>query len=156
VVNGSTSVDKALDLGANFVLSKPVKEIRWRSVLDASVQQMQREHRRYFRYKVDLPVQLQNQNAQIFRAKMKNVSEGGLAIQLIDPVRPEGLVDVQFELPSINPYNFCARAEVVWSDAFVMGLRFLHADAASRSALQLWLNSLEAQLQLRELSQSAE
>jgi CheY-like chemotaxis protein len=152
VVNGST-VDRALDLGANFVLSKPVQEMRWRGVLHAALHQMQSEHRRYFRYEVDLPVRLENQDAATFRARMKNVSEGGLAIRLIDPVRLEGVVTVEFELPSINPQILRAKAEVVWSDAFLMGLRFLHADAAPGSALRLWLNSLEAQFQFRESSQ---
>jgi CheY-like chemotaxis protein len=150
VVNGSTSVDKALGLGANFVLSKPVEEFRWRSVLHAALQQMEREHRRYFRYEVDLPVRLQNQAAQVFRGRMKNLSEGGLAIQFIDPVKLEGVVEVQFELPSVNPQTFRAKASVIWSDASTMGLRFLHPDAAAASALQPWLNSLESQLQLRE------
>lgn len=46
-----------------------------------------------------------------------------------------------------------AKADVVWSDAFVMGLRFLYAEEASGSALRAWLNSLEAKLQFRESSQ---
>jgi CheY-like chemotaxis protein len=153
VVNGSTDVDTALDLGSNFALSKPVREIRWRSVLNAALPKMEREHRRYFRYDADLPVRLRNHDGQTFRARMKNVSEGGLAIQAVDPVRHEGVINVEFEVPSIEPQVFRAKAEVVWSDAFVMGLRFLYADEASGSTLQAWLKSLDAQLLLREWSQ---
>jgi hypothetical protein len=84
---------------------------------------------------------------------MKNVSEGGLAIDLVDPLRFKGVVTVEFELPSVEPRAFRAKADVVWSDAFVMGLRFLYIDKDSGVALQMWLNSLEAQSHFREWSQ---
>jgi len=153
ILSGLTSVEEALDLGANFVFSKPLQQTRWTNVLDAAIPMLQREHRRYFRYSADLPVRLHKHDGEILRARMKNVSEGGLAIQPIDPVRLEGVIDVEFYLPSIEPQGFRAKAEVVWSDALVTGLRFLHADKSSGRALQSWLNSLEAQLLLREWSE---
>jgi len=156
VVNGSTSVDTALDLGSNFVLSKPVQEIRWRTVLNAARPKMEREHRRYSRYEVDLPVRLRNHVGQTSRARMKNVSEGGLAIRPIDPVRLEGFINVEFDAPGVEPKAFRAKADVVWSDAFAVGLRFLYADETSGGALQGWLNSLEAQLQFRESSKRSQ
>jgi hypothetical protein len=154
VVNGSTGVEAALDLGSTFVLSKPVQEIRWRTVLTAALPKMEREHRRYFRYDANLPVQLRNHDGQILRARMKNVSEGGLAIKLVDPLRLEGVVNVEFDVPGVKPQPFRAKAEIVWSDIFVMGLRFLYANEASGSILRTFLNSLAVQLQLRESAQS--
>jgi DNA-binding response OmpR family regulator len=150
VVNGSTSVDAALDLGANFVLCKPVQETRLRSVLHAALPKMEREHRRYFRYETDLLVRLRNHDGHTFPARMKNVSQGGLAIKPVDPARFEGVINVEFEVPSVEPQVFHARADVVWSDAFATGLRFLYVEKDSGVALQAWLNSLEAQLQFRE------
>jgi CheY-like chemotaxis protein len=153
IVNGVTSPEAALDLGANFVISKPIQQPRLRSVLDAAVPKMEREHRRYFRFPVDLPVRFRNPLGQPFAAKMKNVSEGGLAITLVDPVRLTGVVVVEFELPSINPQPFYAKADVVWSDSFVMGLRFLYIEKDSGTALQSWLTSLEAQSHFHESAQ---
>jgi CheY-like chemotaxis protein len=150
VVNGSTSAEAALDLGANFILSKPVQQARLRSVLDIAIPKMEREHRRYFRYDVDLPVRFRNPLGQSFTATMKNVSEGGLAIKLVDPVKLKGVVTVEFDLPSVEPQVFHAKADIVWSDSFVMGLRFLYIEKNSGVALQAWLNSLEAQFQFRE------
>ena len=155
IVNGVTSPEAALDLGANFVISKPIQQPRLRSVLDAAVPKMEREHRRYFRFPVDLPVRFRNPLGQPFAAKMKNVSEGGLAITLVDPVRLTGVVVVEFELPSINPQPFYAKADVVWSDSFVMGLRFLYIEKDSGTALQSWLTSLEAQSHFRESAQQS-
>src|SRR5205807_1009315 len=138
IVNGSTSSEAALDLGANFVLSKPIQQTRLRSILHIAVAKMEREHRRYFRYDVDLPVRFRNPLGESFTASMKNVSEGGLAIKLVDPVRLKGVVIVEFELPCIEPETFHAKAEVVWCDSFVVGLRFLYIEKASGVALQRW------------------
>ncbi len=150
IVNGSTSSEAALDLGANFVVSKPIHQTRLRSILHIAVAQMEREHRRYFRYDVDLPVRFRNPLGQSLTASMKNVSEGGLAIKLVDLVRLKGVVLVEFELPSVEQQTFHAKAEVVWSDSFVVGLRFLYIEKESGAALQTWLNSLESQFRFRE------
>lgn len=153
VVNGFTSAEEALNLGADFALSKPIHQARLRSVLDIAVAKMEREHRRYFRYEVDLPVRFRTPLGQSFSARMKNVSEGGLAINLVNPLRLQGVVIVEFELPSVEPQAFQARADLVWSDSFVMGLRFLYIEKDSGVALQTWLSSLEAQLHFRESAQ---
>jgi len=145
VLNGSTSAEAAIDLGANFVLSKPIHPVRLRSVLYVAVSKMEREHRRYFRYEAELPVQLRTPAGQFIVATMKNVSEGGLAIKLVDPIKLKGVVVLEFELPSVEPQTFHAKAEVVWSDSFVVGLRLLYVRRESVAALQEWLSSLEAQ-----------
>lgn len=150
VVNGLTSTGTALDLGANFVLCKPIHETRLQSVLDIAFTRMECEHRRYFRYNTDLPVRLQNQLGRSFAARMKNLSGGGLAIRLVDPIHLKGVVPVEFDIPSIETYRFRAKADVVWSDSFEMGLRFLHIERDSENALNLWLASLEAQSQLHQ------
>jgi DNA-binding response OmpR family regulator len=149
VANGSTSVEAALDLGANFVLCKPIQETRLRQFLEVAVPKMEREHRRYFRYHADLPVQIRNHDGKTFTARMQNVSEGGLAIKLPLNLRLEGVVNVDFEIPSVYPQTFRSKADVVWSDSFVVGLRFLHVERDSEGALRDWLSSVEAQQQLR-------
>ncbi len=153
VVNNWTSAEEAIDLGADFALSKPIQQTRLRNILDIAVPKMEREHRRYFRYDVDLPVRFRNPLGQSFTARMQNVSEGGLAIKLINPVNLKGVVNVEFEIPSVEPQAFQAKADVVWSDSFVMGLRFLHIERHSGVALQTWLSSLEARFRFHEMAQ---
>ena len=67
---------------------------------------------------------------------MKNISEGGLAIKLVDPVKLKGVVVVEFKLPSVESQTFSARADVVWSDSFVLGLRFLYVEKHSEGTLR--------------------
>jgi CheY-like chemotaxis protein len=147
VVNGSTSVETALDLGANFVLRRPIQEARLRSVFDIALPKMECEHRRYFRYEMDLPVRLRNHLGRSCTARMKNLSEGGLAIKLVGPMQLKGVVPVEFDIPSIEPHAFQAKADVVWSDSFEMGLRFLYIEKGSGVALKSWLGLLESQSQ---------
>jgi len=153
VVNGTTSGGAALELGANFVLGKPIQEARLHSVIESVVPKMEREHRRYFRYEVDVPAQFRNHQGQSFNTRVKNVSECGLAVKLIDPFRLEGVVVVEFEVPSLDPRGFRAKADVVWSDSFAMGLRFLYIEKESGAALQSWLGSLESQYRFRAMAQ---
>src|SRR6202035_5793642 len=111
VVNGFTSAEEALNLGADFAISKPIQRSRLRTILDATVPKMEREHRRYFRYDVDLPVRFQTSPGQCFDGKMKNVSESGMAVKLVDPLRLTGVVTVEFELPSVAAQVFHAKAD---------------------------------------------
>jgi len=154
IVNGGTSVSEAIERGANFVLNKPLQDGRLCACLDIAVPKMEREHRRYFRHEIDLPVKLQLHTGQSFLAKMLNVSEGGFAILISEPL-PEGVLSVQFDLPSIDPENFRGRAVVVWASDSVTGLRFRYIEPHCRAGFQAWLDSLEAQLRFRESVQAS-
>jgi PilZ domain-containing protein len=149
IVNGRTSVSEAFEMGANFVLAQPIQDGRICAVLDMAVPKMEREHRRYFRHPVDLSIELQLYTGESFRAKMRNVSEGGFAIRTSETL-PEGVVTVQFDLPSVEPETLRGRAVVVWAGASVARLRFLYLEPHCRAGFQAWLDSMEAQLRFRE------
>ena len=149
VVNATTSASMAIDAGADFVLAKPVQEKQLQSILDIALPRMEREHRRYFRHKIDLPVELTSQSGETFTAKLLNVSESGVALTRFGTSAASGVVSVRFELPSAHSQTFQAKADVVWNDSFAMGLRFLRIDPGCRQGFTAWLDSLEAQLQFR-------
>lgn len=149
VLNGKTSVSAAVEAGANFVLGKPVPDTLLGSHLDIALPRMDREHRRYFRHKVDPSIMLSG-SAETVVGKIMNVSEGGLALTQFGPGAVEGTVTIQFELPGTSAQVFRAKAEVVWRDAFAIGLRFLRIEPDCRLSFEAWLESLEAQMQFRE------
>jgi CheY-like chemotaxis protein len=150
VVNGTTSVSAAIEAGANFVLGKPVQDASLRRFLDIALPRMEREHRRYFRYKVDLPVEVLLQTGESFAGKVINISEGGVAITCFGPSLLGGVVRIRFMIPSVHPHTFEAKAEVAWSNVYAAGLRLLHIELESRVYFRAWLDSLDAQLKFRE------
>jgi CheY-like chemotaxis protein len=155
VVNDAGREREAIEEGADFALNKPVQQNRLNNILELAIPKMEREHRRYFRYPVDLPVRFCDPLEQAFlRGSIQNISEGGLAIKLIDPVKLKGVVIVEFELPSVEPQLFHGKAEIVWSDAFAMGLRFLYVEKAASVCFYSWLSSLEARMRFHESVQS--
>ena len=152
VLNGKTSVSAAVEAGANFVVGKPVAGTLLRSQVEIALPRMERDHRRYFRHRVDLPITLSG-TAESVVGKIMNVSEGGLALTQFGPAAIEGTVTIQFDLPGTTARVFRAKAEMVWKDAFAVGLRFLRIEPDCRSSFEAWLESLEAQLQFRETAQ---
>jgi len=149
VLNGETTVSAAVEAGADFVIAKPVPNTLLRSHLDIALPRMEREHRRYFRHRVDLSITLSGSTDTIV-GKIMNVSEGGLAVTLLTVADVEGVVTIQFELPGTTAQVFRAKAEVVWRDSLAIGLRFLRIEADSRRSFEAWLESLEGQLLFRE------
>jgi DNA-binding response OmpR family regulator len=153
VVNGTPS-STVIEAGANFVLAKPVQDRLLRSFLEVALPMMEREHRRYFRHKVDLPVKLLCHTGESFIGRIMNVSESGLALTHFGPIPGEIVLTVQFDLPSTDRQVFQARAAVVWKDSHVMGLRFICIEPGCCSYFEAWLASLEAQERFRESIQS--
>lgn len=151
VVNGSIGERDAIELGADFALNKPVQQTRLNNILELAIPKMEREHRRYFRYQVDLPVRFRDTLEPSFiTGSIQNISEGGLAIKLIAPIKLKGVVIVEFDLPSVEPQLFHGKAEIVWSDSFTMGLRFLYIGKDASACFHSWLNSLEARVRFHE------
>jgi CheY-like chemotaxis protein len=149
ILNGKTSVSSAIEAGANFVVGKPVLDTLLRSHLDTALPRMEREHRRYYRHKVNVSIKI-SCSTETAVGKIVNVSEGGMALTHFGPAALEGIVTIEFDLPGTTAHVFRAKAELVWRDAFAIGLRFLRIENDSRLPFEAWLKSLDAQLQFRQ------
>ena len=155
VVNGTTSISEAMQGGANFVLGKPLAQDRFQAYLEMARASMEREHRRYFRFAVNLPVHARGSGETCVKGVMANISEGGLAMRLPAGCNLPETVRLEFEVPSIEPFTVQAKGEVVWRDRTgLFGARFLYMNEESRQRLQEWLNQLYAQLALQGIEES--
>src|SRR5260370_14505992 len=81
IINSSTSVRQAFDLGANFVLDKPLTAERFTPTLRAAQGLMKREQRRYFRNALETEPVVTLPEGKEHRIRILNLSEGGMAVE---------------------------------------------------------------------------
>jgi DNA-binding response OmpR family regulator len=141
MIGGKTSVRQAFNLGANFVMEKPISYERAARSFRAAHGLMLRERRRYFRHAVDIPVTLSFPDfGDGISATIENLSEGGLAIRTRGetPVQ-NGCVKLNFTLPG-REHLMDVKGEVAWAvpDGRA-GIRFLYMNDRSRRELDNWL-----------------
>jgi len=146
IVNGNTSTQKAFQLGANFVLPKPVSALNAMRCFGAAVGFMVRERRRYFRYPVEMPVTVVFGEGQELKCTATNISDGGMAISFRGKIPRGGVSRVVFELPgTATPIE--PKAQIAWADGTGRaGLRFTDV-AKSHQQLEQWLNEQFEKLQ---------
>ena len=142
MVNGRTKAGNAITQGANFVLTKPISRQSLDAYLNVALTFVNREFRRYFRYRVDLPVQI-TANERDFKATAVNVSEGGLGLKVNADAAIEGTVSLKFNLPELDNALLETKAEVMWKkDPGQLGVRFLYMSKASADPFHKWLQIL--------------
>ena len=130
---------EALQGGANVVLRKPLDA----AAIVASIKTfrgiMESERRRYFRHHVTIPVSFVV-DGSTQRAMMENLSEGGMAVTMRNPLARSSSVEFSFELP-FGP-RVAGQAQVMWmNDAGIMGLEFRLFHGSSREHLVDWLKN---------------
>jgi CheY-like chemotaxis protein len=154
VVNGPRADVRGFQsTGANFFVWKPVSAENIKAQLNKAFDAIQREHRRYFRYKVSLPISLGTEMDGFTSARLINLSEQGMAVLLRRSVKPEEVLSLRFDLPSIDPYHIEATGEVIWTDARGrVGIKLLSMPSEARRKYTEWLDVLRGQLEFRRLS----
>jgi len=141
ILNGSTSTQQAFQMGANFVLQKPISALNAKRCLGAAINFMIREQRRYFRHPVEIPATVAFGEGEKLKATMTNISEGGMAIFFRGKL-PKGAVSTaNFKLPGVaTPLE--PKVQIAWmDDSGRAGLRFTDLSKDSREQLDRWLAS---------------
>ena len=142
IVNGKTSLATAMELGSNFVLGKPLDLDRLTTYFQSSLHKMEREHRRYFRYQLSLDAEVVRRDGKVVPAQILNVSDGGLAIRLLDRAHLHGSVTIRFTLPNTQRTVISAVALLCWSREPIFGMKFFGMDEESEQAYSEWLSSM--------------
>lgn len=138
IVNGRTTVRDAFDLGANFVLDKPLTVERVQRSFRAAHGLMMRERRRYYRNPVHAIVMVITADGRQVRARLVNLSEGGMAVTVGEPLATNTNVRIQFKMPH-NGSPVEAKAVVSWVAEDKIGLRFLHMEQRMQRELEQWI-----------------
>ena len=138
ILNGTTTTQQAFQMGANFVLQKPISALNATRCFSAALNFMIREQRRYFRHPVEIPATLGSGEGQKMKATITNISEGGMAIFFLGRF-PSGSVSANFKLPgATTPLE--PKVQIAWmDDSGRAGLRFIDMPKGSQEQLGQWL-----------------
>jgi DNA-binding response OmpR family regulator len=151
VLNGKkTTTQEAFDMGVNFVLQKPISNLNASRCFNAALNFMVRERRRYYRAPAKMAVRVILEDKEL-RATSTNISEGGIALILRQPIPKNGKARLQFTLPETS-ISLEIESEVAWADIKGhVGLRFQNVPASTQQHLEKWLST-----QLPELAGARE
>ncbi|HXW89902.1 MAG TPA: PilZ domain-containing protein, partial [Terriglobales bacterium] len=98
-----------------------------------------REHRRYFRHPIIVPVLFRRKQAGESFGRSLNISEGGLAVTTASPLLVGEQVTVEFALLG-PPLHVKAKSKVCWhKDTGETGLSFVFLPPGVASELRAWL-----------------
>ena len=139
VVNGKTTTQDAFQSGANFVLQKPLTPLHAARCLNAALNFMVRERRRYYRHPVDMPLQVVLPGKPELTAMATNISEGGMAIRILGKLPKDAKGQFRFTLPETNT-SLELNGHVAWADGTShAGIRFIEVPQSAQYQLEKWL-----------------
>ena len=140
IVNDYRQMKDAFATGANFVLSKPISAADATRILRFTRGMITRMVRRFLRVAVPHLAHV-DVHGLTDPAFVLDLSEGGIAIQCLEPVPQGRVLQISFLLPGTS-VGITGQGVVVWSDpAGKIGLEFDGLSEESRAALKDWVVS---------------
>src|SRR5438270_857553 len=119
IINSQSDVRSAFELGAHFVLYKPISAERAKSSFRAARALMKCERRRASRIPVEMPVMYRfksnGENSSLERTVSSDLSEDGIGVRLARRHHDRGPMHLQFKLPGSNRL-IEADAELAWEN----------------------------------------
>jgi c-di-GMP-binding flagellar brake protein YcgR len=148
IVQPAVGLKAMFEIGAHFVLYKPVSTERAKASFRAARALMKSERRRNARVEVQIPVSLQNpKTGANMRVTTSDLSEGGMAVGVRGGHRPSGRWHASFTLPG-SEIDLEVDAGFAWEGVGAQaGLRFEQLGPEQTHQLREWLrqNSPDAE-----------
>ena len=140
VLNGNTTTQQAFQIGANFVLQKPLTPLNATRCFNAALNFMVRERRRYFRHPVEMALRIILPEGRELEGTSTNLSEGGMAIRVTAKLPKDAVSVFRFALPgSDSPMEL--RGSTAWADGSGnAGIRFVEVSQPAQTLLDRWLS----------------
>jgi CheY-like chemotaxis protein len=139
IVNGVTTLQQAFEMGANFVLDKPLSLERLTRSLRAAQGLMEHERRRYYRHPVATSVYIKLGTDEYENlGTMVNLSVGGFAAKLEKKTTIGMPVRFRFKLPETETW-IEGKGDIAWVANGMAGAKFGAIATKSRRELENWL-----------------
>ncbi len=146
VLNGGTTTQEAFQIGANFVLQKPLTPLNATRCFNAALNFMMKERRRYFRHPVEMAVKISLPEGVELTGTTTNLSEGGMALRVAGKLPKSVETRVQFTLPGSNT-SLELKGNIAWAITGNAGIKFVEVPQSSQYQLEKWLTErLQAEL----------
>jgi CheY-like chemotaxis protein len=142
LVDSEMGLRGGFEMGAHFVLYKPLSGERAKASFRAVRALMKRERRRQLRVAVQIPVECRRFGSPAqYKAKTLDLCEGGMALQFPGPIPKESSLRFSLELPGMD-CKFEVQGELAWEGHTEQaGVRFMSISEMQRDILRQWLNS---------------
>jgi len=141
LVEAPVGLKGGFELGAHFVLHKPLAVERAKASFRAVRALMNRERRLQMRVAVQIPVECYGSGSRQYEAETLDLCEGGMAIQFSGRVAKENSFRFALELPGMD-HVLEIQGELAWEgNGHRAGVRFKDPTDEQRNALRQWLNS---------------
>jgi len=139
LVEPSVGLKGGFEIGAHFVLHKPLAVERAKASFRAVRALMKRERRLQLRVAVQIPVECYGSDR--YKAKTIDLCEGGMAIQFSGRVAKENLLRFALELPGMDQ-KLEIYGELAWGgNGDQAGVRFKDTTDEQRNIIRQWLSS---------------
>jgi response regulator RpfG family c-di-GMP phosphodiesterase len=129
----------ALLVGANFMIHKPTNVDHAKRCMRAAYGTMLQNRRRAARVPIDIPVVARVAGVGEVRARISDLSVGGLALQCGQPLQPTQEVLTQFSLPGHVDVIHATGKIVNANSTGRAGVRFSFVRDEDRNLLEGWL-----------------
>ncbi len=140
ILEARTNLQAAFNLGANFVVFKPISTEKAKSSFRAARALMKRERRRSVRLQVNIDAYFRFQNGEGEQASISGLSEGGISVRFSGSSgKKSGPIGVSFALPDTTTV-IEATGTIAWQDARRRaGIQFAKLTDAAHQSLKDWL-----------------
>lgn len=143
LIDAQRHVRGAFEMGANFVLHKPISAERATAGFRAARALMKRERRRAERIPVEIPVMyvFKNSGGALQRIVSCDLGEDGIGVRMAQSRSDRGPMQLQFSLPG-SGCLIKADAELAWRKPNRhAGIRFIDLPSAMHQAIKVWLRA---------------
>ena len=139
ILDKAQAVRSAFELGAHFVLYKPISMERAKASFRAARALMKCERRRNMRIPVEISVALIFGGGERVKTNTTDFSAGGMAVHYTKRNNPPGPLKLQFTLPGTD-HEVQVAGEIAWQSAGRQaGVRFTDVAAETQLQIKDWL-----------------
>ena len=140
VMSDTAEMDRAAELGASFVIGRPLNLSKIREFLRSAYGRMLRDSQGYFRFAVQLPVLVRTASGVVLACTTLNVSQSGIAVMTPSSFSAGDEVEINFDIPGTHT-RLRAPGNIIWDDKHgKAGIHFRCEDTAVQARYFAWLH----------------